>query len=82
MEKNHFEQQRCQKLEEEGWIVIREYEKGRPDAIMLKPRDNGGFDVMVREFKGLGTKCSNEQVQEITRLRLLGIDAEFEFEKK
>lgn len=80
-EKNSYEIIKANELEKEGWLVIREFELGRPDVIALKKRVDGGWDVKVREFKGAHTKISNEQARLITHLRNKGVDSDFVFER-
>jgi hypothetical protein len=78
---NSYEVMKADELERADWIVIREFEQGRPDVVAMKKRPDGGWDVKVREFKGVGTKISNEQGRLITKLRQAEVDAEFIFEQ-
>jgi len=78
---NSYEVVKANELERDGWIVIREFEQGRPDVVALKKRVDGAYDVKIREFKGVGTKISNEQGRLVTKLRQAGLDAEFIFEQ-
>lgn len=67
---------KCAKqLQSEGFKTILTFKAGVPDVIGFKKRTTGGFDLIFREVKSMGTGPSKEQYEMIEMLKAEGIDA-------
>jgi hypothetical protein len=71
----HSEEQVRQQRESEGWFSFRLSSPGMPDLIHLKPRDNGGFEVLFEEVKGPGDGIRKDQHSTLEDLKQKGIPA-------
>jgi len=67
------EDQVRQQREKEGWLSFRLAAPGMPDLINLKPRADGGFDLLFEEVKGVGDHLRKEQHSTLEAMKSKGI---------